>query len=253
MTLKAKATLLLGCLSAIASAQGPARAGLLTVMSSPNHPELTDKVFNDWYSNEHIQDMVKSTVTDLVVRYKNVNSSAQWPYLAIYRIPDVSKLSDQKIMGSVPATSKLLPGKEKGSKGGAWKEIMKMETSAYLRTQTFEGQTPKTGRGKGLITSYMEPANGTDVEFDQWYRHQHLDMLSMLKGYRRSTRFQKLDRSSPRFLAIHEMDTTTVSPEIRIVMGTEWAKKVVGTAKFAGRDSWELISEFGKGSVGELF
>ena len=75
----------------------------------------------------------------------------------------------------------------------------------------------------------------------------------MLKGYRRSTRYQKLDRSSPRYLAMHEFDTTSVPPEIKIVMGTEWAKKIVGSAKAFGRDSWELISEFGKGSVGELF
>ena len=72
-----KATLLLGYLSTIAGAQAPPRAGLLIVQSSPNHPELSDKVFNDWYSNEHVQDMVKSTVTDLVVRYKNVNSTAK--------------------------------------------------------------------------------------------------------------------------------------------------------------------------------
>jgi hypothetical protein len=154
-----------------------APAGLLMVKSRPNHPDLTDAAFNDWYTNEHIGDMAKSGLTDLVVRYKNVNASAAWPYLAVYRLPDVSKLQDPKVMGSVPATSQKLPGKVKGSKGGAYTDVVKMEPSPYIRTQTFEGQAKKAGRGKGLITVAMEPANGTEADFDDWYRRQHLDML----------------------------------------------------------------------------
>jgi hypothetical protein len=93
----------------------------------------------------------------------------------------VAKLQDQKVMGSIPGTSKLLPGKEKGSKGGAYRDVMKMETQAFLRVQTFEGQGAKTGRGKGLLTAFMEPANGTDAEFAPRYRHQHLDMLRYVR------------------------------------------------------------------------
>jgi hypothetical protein len=75
----------------------------------------------------------------------------------------------------------------------------------------------------------------------------------MLKGYGRSTCYQKTDKSVPRYFAMHESDTTAVSPEIRIVLGTEWAKKIVAGPLASSRDSWELISEFGTGSVGELF
>jgi hypothetical protein len=165
-------TILSSCFSLVASAPG-----LLYVTSRPTHPELSDGTFNEWYTNEHIHDMVKSGLTDLVVRYKNVNTTAKWPYLAIYRLPDTAKLQDQKVLGSVPATSNLLPGKTKGSKGGAYKDVMDMEMRAYSRTQTFEGQIAKTGRGKGLTTASMQPANGTDADFDDWYRRQHLDML----------------------------------------------------------------------------
>jgi hypothetical protein len=154
-----------------------ATSGLLLVKSRPTHPELSDKVFNDWYTNEHIRDMVKSGLTDLTVRYRNVNSSATWPYLAIYRVPDVAKLQDPKVMGSVPPTSNLLPGKAKGSKGGVYGDVIAMQAQVYIRSQTFDGQMKKAGRGKGLISVEMEPANGTDAEFDDWYRRQHLDML----------------------------------------------------------------------------
>lgn len=166
---------LLGTLS-LAAAQTP--AGLLMVLSKPNHPDLTVETFNQWYSGPHIRDMVASGVTDLVLRYKNVNTSAKYPYLALYRLPDYRKLSDSKIMGAIPSTSELLPGKAKGSKGGDYKDVLDMETRAYARTQTFEGQIKLPGRGKALVTAAMGVQNGTEAELDDWYRRQHLDMLS---------------------------------------------------------------------------
>jgi hypothetical protein len=172
-------SVILGCVTVGLSAHDTAgpTAGLLYVTSRPTNPELTDKDFNNWYSNEHIHDIVKSTLSNLVVRYKNVNTTAKWPYLAIYRLPDVARLRDQKVMGSIPATSKLLPGKQKGTKGGAYKDVIAMDMRAYSRSQTFEGQIPKPGRGKGLLTADMEPATGKDADLDDWYRRQHLDML----------------------------------------------------------------------------
>jgi hypothetical protein len=165
---------LLACSTVTASAAGPP-SGLLFVLSKPNHPELTEAVYNDWYSNEHIIDMVKSGLTDLVLRYKNVNRTSQWPYLAIYRLPDVALLQNQKVMGAIPPTSQKLPGKEKGSKGGAYKDVLSMEMRAYARIQTFEGQIEKKGRGKGLVVSTQQPGN--EADYDDWYRRQHLDML----------------------------------------------------------------------------
>jgi hypothetical protein len=179
------ASILLSSVSLAASAAvadpAPPKAGLMLVTSRPTHPDLTDKVFNEWYSTEHVRDMVNSGLTDLVIRYKNVNASAIFPYLAVYRLPDISKLRDQKVMGSIPATSKLLPGKEKGSTGGAYKDIMAMENRAYARIQTFEGQDNKKGRGKGLVTAEIEPAAGTEADLDDWYRRQHLDMLRLVQ------------------------------------------------------------------------
>jgi len=242
----------LACVSTAVSAAEPV-AGLLFVKTKPNHPDLTDQVFNEWYSNEHIHDMAKSGLTDLIVRYKNVNKTAAWPYLAIYRLPDVAKLQDQKLMASIPTTSKLLPGKAKGSKGGVWKEVVAAEMTPYRRTQTFEGQIPRPGRGKGIVTVTTEPAVGGDKDYDDWYRLQHLDMLSMLNNYRRSTRYQKLDNSSPKYLAMHELDTPAFPPEIRLVLGTQWSKKNIGTARSFGSDTWEYITELGKGAKGEKF
>lgn len=75
----------------------------------------------------------------------------------------------------------------------------------------------------------------------------------MLDGYRRSTRYQKLDGSTPKFLALHEFDTAAVPKEIRLVLGTEWSKKILGGATSSSSDVWEFIAEHGKSEVGEAF
>ncbi|TID13069.1 hypothetical protein E2P81_ATG09802 [Venturia nashicola] len=242
---------LLGTIS-LTTAQTPPNAGasggLIMVLSKPNHPDLTDATFNQWYSGSHIRDMLSSNVTDLILRYKNTNPSVAYPYLALYRLPDLSKLGE---LGKVPKTSDLLPGKVKGTKGGAYTDVIEMDTRIYTRTQTFEGQTVLPGRGKTLVTASMGVQNGTEGEMDDWYRRQHLDMLSMIEGYHRSTRYAKMDGSNPKFLAMHELDSYTKGPGMGLVLGTEWAKKVLSTVTASQNDVWEYIVELGKEGLSE--
>lgn len=75
----------------------------------------------------------------------------------------------------------------------------------------------------------------------------------MLDGYRRSTRYQKLEGSIPKYLAMHEFDTPAVPKDMRLVIGTEWSKKMLGGATSTNSDVWEFITEHGKGAQGEAF
>jgi hypothetical protein len=77
----------------------------------------------------------------------------------------------------------------------------------------------------------------------------------MLDGYSRSTRYSKLgDSAAAKFLAMHEFEGTATPPNTRLVVGTEWAKKVLGSAQSTNTQKWEFISEFSKsGAVGEAF
>lgn len=78
-------------------------------------------------------------------------------------------------------------------------------------------------------------------------------MLSMVPGFRRSTRYQLTPESAalghPRYLACHEYDNTNFPVEIvKLVTGSEWSKKILGGAtKFEG-DLWEEIGSAGKTS-----
>ncbi|KAF2457049.1 hypothetical protein BDY21DRAFT_363985 [Lineolata rhizophorae] len=219
--------------------------GLFYVLSKPTHPSLSEQTWNTWYTSEHMRDMVSIGLADLAIRYRNTNPSASWPYLAVYRLPDAAKLQDPAVMGAMAETSDLLPA--------PWKEVMAMELRAYALVQRFEGQVERPGRARELITVAMEPAEGEDAErdFDEWYRKQHLDMLSMCDGYCRTTRYKKLDDSTPRYIALHEYESTAYPPkeQLKLVTGTEWSKKVIGTAKVFDRDVWEYVSEYSKEGV----
>lgn len=73
----------------------------------------------------------------------------------------------------------------------------------------------------------------------------------MIKGYHRSTRYVKLDGSSPRFLAMHEFDSVITGPEMKLVLGTEWARKVLSKVTASQSDVWEYIIELGKEGLSE--
>jgi hypothetical protein len=93
----------------------------------------------------------------------------------------------------------------------------------------------------------MVPSDEKD--FDAWYRKQHLDMLSMIPGYRRGARYKRIDGVSPTYLAIHEYacKPDEIPPEaIDQVSATEWSKKVIGEAKAIERDVFELIEVQGE-------
>jgi hypothetical protein len=71
-------------------------------------------------------------------------------------------------------------------------------------------------------------------------------MLSLLPGYRRSTRYKSSDGSSPRFLALHEIDDANLDPRMmNIILNTEWAKKVLGKAKILDTSIYQLFLERG--------
>jgi len=96
----------------------------------------------------------------------------------------------------------------------------------------------------------MEPKEGTDTDFDDWYRRQHLDVLSMVMPYRCATRY-RLKKSTrhdtPSYLALHEWDTTDLPAEqIDRSKDTEWSKKILAEAKAFEPLTWKFVKAYGR-------
>lgn len=50
---------------------------------------------------------------------------------------------------------------------------------------------------------------------------------------------------------MHELDSVTMGPEMKLVLGTEWAKKVLSKVTASSNEVWEYITEFGKEGLTE--
>jgi len=126
----------------------------------------------------------------------------------------------------------------------------------YDKLQTFTAQNfnAKTdgNHGRILVSVKMAVREGMDAEFDEWYRKQHLDMLSMVKGYRRTTKWKvnpvrPAAEGTPEYLALHEFEAKPPMEQMEVVVGTEWSRKVIGEARAFVRDVWELVDVQGGG------
>lgn len=85
-------------------------------------------------------------------------------------------------------------------------------------------------------------------------------MLSLVRGYRRSTRYRVIQdfslpnpgmgplESAPRYLALHEFDDAeTIDWDmLKMCARTEWSKRVVGGYARMDRDNWQLTEEVGE-------
>ncbi|EOD47858.1 Alpha beta hydrolase fold protein [Neofusicoccum parvum] len=232
--------------------------GLLYVGASIKGHALDEATFDKWYNEVHIPDVLSlPNGPPAAFRYKNANPSAPFPFLALYVLPDVDFVTSEELanaewrLDGLPADRTHL------------EEACDFDRRQYEKIQTFEGQIPREGRAaKCIIAVAMEPADGAEAEkdFDAWYRLQHLDMLSTISGYRRSTRYKLMASPTadaagtldemPRYLALHEYESTDVPPEqIKLAVGTEWSKKVIGGAKAFVRDIWVLVHEGGDGTT----
>jgi hypothetical protein len=249
--------------------------GLLFVIAYISNPnKSTDEQFNKFYNEEHLPDVLnyKTKITSLALRYKETNAEGppappQPPrtsgrfgpprcgtenpthYLALYPLEDISFFSS--------GIREQLREETKHSKtynGENVMDFVHFDARPYKKIQTYEGygHADKTGkeRGQTITCVAMEPAEGAEAEadFDAWYRKQHLDMLAMCEGYRRTTRYERVDGEKPRFLALHEWackPEDLPTEQIEQVAKTEWSLKILSEAEVKDRDVFELIEAQG--------
>jgi hypothetical protein len=112
-----------------------ATAGILLVHSSAAKSlssTFTEDKYNEWYTDHHIHHVVDSGLSDLAIRYKNTNPDAKWPYICIYRIPDLAKMADESVTGNIATTHELLPD------GKTWMDVLDVERRIFKVIQKFE-------------------------------------------------------------------------------------------------------------------
>jgi hypothetical protein len=118
-----------------------ATPGILVVFSKPQTSStFTETTYNEWYTEHHIHHIVDAGLCDLAIRYKNTSKDAKWPYLCIYRLPDLAKMKDEELIKSIPVTHELLPDQK------SWMEVLDVDRKVFRLLQRFEGWRDESGK-----------------------------------------------------------------------------------------------------------
>ena len=87
--------------------------GLLYAASRLNSPSReSSDVFNTWYNDIHVRDVLKTSGINSAARYETAavpQDSSPWTFLALYPVPDIEFLNTEEFT-SIPVTSDVLPG-----------------------------------------------------------------------------------------------------------------------------------------------
>lgn len=227
--------------------------GLCYVTASSKDPsQLSDADLNKFYDDEHVPDILRYKFAKLALRYQSTKDSpvtGTGRYLALYPLDDARKLAspETKAMMDDLRISKVLGGRDHH-------DLIDYGVSAWTKVQDFDGPDPGSmvgRRAKTLVAVMIEPSSsggeGGEEDVANWYRDEHFSMLSKCPHYVRGTRYQAL--GGTKFLALHEWDCEPQDlpeGEIQKTRETEWAKRVIGSAREMEREVWSLLGEWGE-------
>jgi hypothetical protein len=130
------------------------------------------------------------------------------------------------------------------------------EVRTYELVQRFECRrsTAKV-RGSCLVAVLLHPAEDQEKDADDWYRNEHLDLLSAAPVFLRSTRYRLrkglikgAEDAGPTMLAIHECVSAQALLDYAIENGnivpeTPWSKQVFDAAISVQRTVWDISSK----------
>lgn len=122
------------------------RSGVLLVFSRIADPaSFSSDTYDDWYNLIHIPDTLNTDGISNAARYRaERDSHEEYPYLALYRVPDMNFL-DGKEFGSIAVHHEMLPGPSHSIL-----DVAMFDLRRYIRVHNFV-------QGNGLRQASMRP------------------------------------------------------------------------------------------------
>jgi len=213
--------------------------GLVLALSRIYQPDqLTEVLFDRWYDEVHIRDLLATGAIKTGIRWKAIDPNEKQPYLTIYPLDRIDALQTDAVR-AVPVHSNILPGPSRY----IW-DFVAYDARIYKHIQTYEPEGTKAGPANLLLAVGLTPAPGTDDDFNAFYREEHIKLICKTTGYRRTRRY-KLQKDLPQpspevspapppkpanppvYLLLHEFDGEMV-PQRELIKAneTEWARRV---------------------------
>ncbi|KUJ07859.1 uncharacterized protein LY89DRAFT_725586 [Mollisia scopiformis] len=246
--------------------------GILWVTSKITHPDhLSEQTYLNWYDNEHIPEVLSVTPIASLLRFRNLDPNAERPYLATCPLQD---MADGGELRKVSVKSEKLPD-DSGVLGGSSHDCADLDYRFYQLIQKYEpnGSEATLGKTKTIVTGGFDMGpEVSEQEFHDWYDKEHLELLSQLPGYLRTTRYKLLNHRTnaearaikglpsrpndtaiektepPMFHAVHEFSIEELDNEAAMkTIGTERAKRIFSNATKSEYAVYRLEKSFGDG------
>jgi hypothetical protein len=188
-------------------------------------------------------------------RFKSQDPSRNRPYLALYSVPDLAFIQSPEF-GRVNQYSDMLP------EGGPSQKFVDFDTRFYRRIQVYDkpGNEKATGIGRVIKATAIQVVAGTEERFNRWYSEEHLEEVSRMPGWRKSTRFELIFKVqskddpnpevAPKYLAIHEFEKGTKVRRIPKENWTALTKDMVESAEEIDEATFDYIWGMGADNAG---
>ena len=244
--------------------------GIFWVNSGVITPDvLSYSDFVRWYENIHIPDWMgaKKGAITTAWRYECLDVGRALPFLVTYKYPEISANNAPEFR-NVTLNSPLLP------EGGPVNKFAQFSVMSGPHIETWRAGSAGDGtasssrlllataetdldtdRGPLMLSEAIDPPAGmTDAAFHEWYRETHINEVSQLEGWRRTSRFEN-KMGSPRWFAIHEYeeygfyDTNKSAPVTALLGSSDKTKEIQKSARKLDMAFWNLTRAYGEETV----
>jgi len=234
---------------------------LMVVLTHPQDP-AREAEFNEWYSGNHLQDVLLVPNFESASRFKQskVNVGSAPPYLALYQVnaTDMDATHDAVMQhfGAPNAYRLPMPPASGGAEGG----LVGVDGWGYYEKIGEQGTPSPSGdkRPRALMVVFTHPADPSmEDAFNEWYNGNHIIDVIKAPHFRSATRYRlkkgvRGDLPGP-YLAIYELDDDHIEAvheklmtwlqtpdDFRLPMPT-----IPGGAGLVGIDFWGYYSALG--------
>jgi hypothetical protein len=185
-----------------------------------NPPADAEDEFNAWYDEEHVPDRL--TVPGILNGRRYRAAEANGPrYLACYDLEDVSTLRRPEYL--------RLREEQSPRERDMMARIPFVDRRVYHSIDNGEPwAAPWTEHAPFVLSMAMEPPPELVDDFHAWYAEEHSPMLMEVDGWRRIRRFELVEGTGARFLALHELESLDVfeTDAYKAAIGTPWRERV---------------------------
>jgi hypothetical protein len=218
---------------------GGAEPGLLVVRSRVLRPLHAE--YHAWYDNQHVPARIRLPGWLTARRYAAADDAES--FLAYYDLADLAVLRRPpylRMREQRPATEQRILNL-----------IRPMDRRVYRRIDVPGGRPPGPPDELGtcgalLLCVWWQPAPGATAQFNDWYRQEHIPMLSRVPGWLRSRRFELVDGGGPSFLGMHDLASADVFDHPDYARATSTSRRAAVVAQRAGyeRVLYRLLRRF---------